>query len=138
MNTDPENMQHDGMTFLGKSVLYEYELELAYYANIVPSNKSSVMGALWQIDANSLNFLDQREGYPDFYTRKLLPVKFKNNTVKSIVYIMTQDTRDRLSDRSSSEHYLRMIIAGYQHAGIDVKQLNTAINKFNNRESRSY
>jgi len=44
-------------------------------ANIVPDSNSAVWGALWEIDEMDLKRLDEYEGYPYEYKRKMIKVR---------------------------------------------------------------
>jgi len=57
-------------------------------ANIVGEKCSIVWGGLYELDKECLNSLDNFEGYPDCYTRKILSVKDDDgNEYEAWVYL---------------------------------------------------
>jgi gamma-glutamylcyclotransferase (GGCT)/AIG2-like uncharacterized protein YtfP len=129
MLTDPDHMRGVGARMVGRSVLDGYQLEMFLHANVHPQGGSKVIGTLWQINEEMLRNLDTTEGYPDYYTRKIVPVycDATDKQYKAVVYVMTPDSREHSQGRQPSERYIEMIARGYHHAGIPLSQLKTAV-----------
>jgi hypothetical protein len=73
--------------------------------------------------------LDRTEGYPDYYTRKIVPVycDATDKSYRAVVYVMTDDSREYSQGRQPSPRYIEMIARGYEHAGIPQSQLQRAV-----------
>jgi gamma-glutamylcyclotransferase (GGCT)/AIG2-like uncharacterized protein YtfP len=122
MLTDPAVI--GDVKFVNRAVLLNWQFELLRFANLVPNSGNRVYGALWEIDQQTLDQLDNIEGYPDLYLRKTLPVvDSKNNKYLAEVYIMTKNTRNRLINTEPSAPYLKSLEQGYRFAGIPLNQL---------------
>jgi gamma-glutamylcyclotransferase (GGCT)/AIG2-like uncharacterized protein YtfP len=130
MNTDPSAMQYESLANpIGSATLDGYHLEFAYFATIAKGG--TMQGALWEIDEHTLKQLDKREGYPEFYTRFVVPVTIDetNEIVNAIVYQMTPGYVEfRVVDKLVSDYYLDMLRSGYTTFGIPLSQINRALN----------
>lgn len=130
MNTDPSAMQYESLANpIGSATLDGYHLEFAYFATIAKGG--TMQGALWEIDELTLKQLDKREGYPEFYTRFVVPVTIDetNEKVNAIVYQMTPEYVEfRVVDKLVSDYYLDMLRSGYTTFGIPLSQINRALN----------
>lgn len=99
---------------LGPVPLYGYGWEMLMFANIYESVGDFFVGILWEIDANILEKLDHREGYPDFYTRILVNVDYEDNAIEPVwVYIMTPEAREYYAGTSPDNNYIEMVTNGY-------------------------
>lgn len=129
MLTDPEYMSGVPGTveYIGKAVLPNYQFELHYYADVVPTAGAYVDVVLWKVDAKSISYLDKTEGYPSLYDRKVVRVDFEGHRVEAFLYNMTPQTRERLLFRLPSRGYLRDVARGYLNAGISTDQLKHAL-----------
>jgi gamma-glutamylcyclotransferase (GGCT)/AIG2-like uncharacterized protein YtfP len=140
MLTDPEYMGKVDARMVGRATLDGYTLELFLHAN-VHKGSGSVTGTLWQIDSAMLADLDRTEGYPDYYTRKIVPVycDATDREYRAVIYVMTPDSREDSAGRVPSPRYIQMIANGYQHAGISLNQLVKAVesNKKNATHTQS-
>lgn len=125
MLTDPDYMQNAYL--VGPGVLDNYRFDLLQYANVTPDPGNQVMGALWQIDQDMLEDLDQIEGYPALYTRKTVKINCRNKIYSAQVYTMTLNTLQHLKNTMPAESYLDRIVKGYRHAGIPLDQLYNAL-----------
>ena len=117
--------------FVGVAVLHNFKFELCMHANVVPNDNKHVKGVLWRISAYDLSYLDQIEGYPQYYTRITRPVFVNGNIYNAEIYIMTDDSRNRSKKSTPSMYYIDNIRTGYDRAGIDTHQLNSAVAEFN-------
>jgi len=134
MLTDPETIG-DRAEFIGKARLDNFSLELLLHANIVPS-RTHMYGALWLINQDMLDELDEVEGYPTYYRRISRSVVANGSQYNAQIYIMTNDSRRQYYSSSPSQSYINQIAQGYRHAGIPVSQLNTAIVRCNTKQAR--
>jgi gamma-glutamylcyclotransferase (GGCT)/AIG2-like uncharacterized protein YtfP len=125
MLTDPDNMP--GATYLGQAELRNYRMEFWHWADVVPSAGDVVYGALWTLPDGMLKKLDNTEGYPDLYGRKVVPVFYKNKRIEAIVYYMTPQTHEMIRDRQPSKRYLQTMMSGYVNSGIPGKQIHQAL-----------
>lgn len=125
MLCDPSNMRYDGVTLMGRAQLPGYKLELLSHANVVP-HTGDMWGTLWKIDTKVLDQLDMIEGYPYYYTRISRAVKCDDAQYEAQIYVMTDESRESSLERTPSTGYVKMIAAGYNHAGIPIEQLKTA------------
>jgi gamma-glutamylcyclotransferase (GGCT)/AIG2-like uncharacterized protein YtfP len=116
MNTNDNAMP--GAARLGKSTLLNYSWEMLQYANVYDNYRSNVSGILWDINEDTLKYLDVREGYPDFYNRILTDVEHDGVTKQAWVYYMTDYYREKLKDTTPSDQYLASVVAGYAANGL--------------------
>jgi gamma-glutamylcyclotransferase (GGCT)/AIG2-like uncharacterized protein YtfP len=128
MLCDPDNMEYEGVTMIGRARLDGYKLELLGHANVVKDGGSAIWGTLWKIDTQVLDQLDMVEGYPHYYTRVTETVTTDDGRqYRTQIYVMTDDSRQDSLSRSPAEQYVGLIRRGYQHAGIPQEQLWDAI-----------
>ena len=126
MLTDPDIM--GDIPMVGSAVLEGYAFELLAYANLIPAAGARTHGVLWEADDDIMEQLDRVEGYPTFYTRKLVPVVADNGEQYTAeVYIMTKQSRRRLEGTAPSADYVDRLINGYKHAGLPLQQLRDAL-----------
>lgn len=126
MLTDPEIM--GDLPMVGTAVLDNHVFELLQFANVIAAPGSRVVGVLWEVDDDVMAELDRVEGYPTFYTRKLVPVVADDGeTYRAEVYVMTRRSRQQLRDTYPSEQYISRLINGYKHAGVPLTQLRDAL-----------
>jgi gamma-glutamylcyclotransferase (GGCT)/AIG2-like uncharacterized protein YtfP len=124
MNTNIESMRArvPGATYIGKAKLPHHKLVFKYHADIEAADTDMEV-VLWQIGPAELQELDYTEGYPVYYDRKLVSVLHAGQERQAWIYYMVQgDYR-----AEPSQHYLDLITAGYQNAGIPLSQLKVSI-----------
>lgn len=129
MNTCQSAMQYESLaTPIRRATLDGYHLVFAYYATVA---KGGIMqGVLWEIDEKTLKQLDKREGYPEFYTRLVVPVTIDetNEIVDALVYqMMPEYVEFRVVDKLVSDYYLDMLQVGYTTFGIPLSQIDRAL-----------
>jgi gamma-glutamylcyclotransferase (GGCT)/AIG2-like uncharacterized protein YtfP len=125
MNTDSHNMEYfDNCRPVGTALLKGYHLVFDKYANIELGGK--VIGALWEIDAETLDNLDYREGYPGFYQRKIVSVTCNGRQYNAIVYYLADDQTGR-QRTMPSEQYINSLLRGYKEFNIPVKQITQGL-----------
>ena len=127
MNCDTHEMQYESFCRpIGKAKLVGWHLEMQCFVNIVPGGEME--GVLWEIDDETLEQLDKREGYPHLYTRQVINVFHENETHGAIVYVMTDHYTRLGRERMPSTHYVISIMRGYKTFGIPQSQITDAIN----------
>jgi hypothetical protein len=108
---------------LGAALLPNYEFRFAGVGDILENTEFDCQGVLWDITPDCLKALDRLEGYPWMYDRKLVTVLHNGENVQALVYYMLGNPPDDYP----SEHYHQMLVQGYQEHGIDVGQIDNAI-----------
>ena len=132
MNTNPSLMNYNSLANpVGRATLTHFHLKFAFYATIAPGG--SMKGVLWEIDEDTLIQLDEREGFPDLYTR------FKTNVtndetgeqVIAIVYQMTPKyVKLHGTNNVIHDQYIDMLRVGYRIFGIPQKQIDAALTHY--------
>jgi gamma-glutamylcyclotransferase (GGCT)/AIG2-like uncharacterized protein YtfP len=121
MNSNPDAMLlRTGKTeAIGRATILDHAFRFAVHADVYPDPGGLVHGVLWEIDDGALADLDIREGYPSYYTRKLVPVESGGKTYTAWMYSMTPGHQLALPD----DYYYGMIEEGYRHFGIPLTQI---------------
>ena len=125
MLTDPEIM--DGIPLVGKAILSNFEFEMFMYANVKPSPRSKVYGTLWEVNREVISRLDQIEGYPTLYDRKMVPVISNGKRYEAFVYTLTPESRQELEGSEPSQGYINKLIRGYKNANVPLEQLQRTL-----------
>jgi hypothetical protein len=93
-------------------------------ADVEPSEDSVVHGALWSITHECEESLDEYEGFPHLYEKRLVTVIHEQRgQVEAMVYTMQYKT----SLTPPSADYRALIDKGYSDFGIPTEQLHTAV-----------
>jgi gamma-glutamylcyclotransferase (GGCT)/AIG2-like uncharacterized protein YtfP len=126
MNTNSKNMivRTETSVDLGRARLSNFRLEFKVYCDVVRSGSGHVDGVLWKMDAEGLDMLDVREGYPYYYNRAILPIASKAGITRAWVYYMTEKRGNNL--RVPPLQYWQDVSSGYREHGIDIQQLRDA------------
>lgn len=85
-------------------------------ANIESCNGSNVPVALWKITKKCEKALDYYEGFPKLYIKEQINVKYKNEIIEAMVYVMVEEYEKLPAKPQSS--YLDIIGQGYTEHGI--------------------
>lgn len=101
-------------------VLRGWQLDFAHHATIRPHPGRTVQGALWRITEDCERSLDAFEGYPDYYTKRIL----EQDGREFMVYIMNPPLTG-----SPGAGYLHVIEQGYQDWNLDFECLDQAIDQ---------
>jgi gamma-glutamylcyclotransferase (GGCT)/AIG2-like uncharacterized protein YtfP len=117
--------RHDYCKPIGKATLPGYHLIFRFHASIERGDQ--VDGVLWEIDEDTLHRLDEQEGCPSYYIRKVLPVTCNGETYDAVVYIMSYTISCSTIGVEPNKHYLEMIEEGYSAFGIDHDQISKAL-----------
>ena len=118
MNTNSE-MMFESCIRLGRARLLNYSWEMLMFANVYESD-SSTHGVLWDIDQDTLDYLDKREGYPNFYTRVVTDVEHEGQIKKAIVYTLTDASRIVYAETQAGKSYIDMVSQGLQEDGLRI------------------
>lgn len=92
-------------------------------ATVEPDEGGSVPALLWEITPRDEEALDRYEGYPRFYRKETVTVKFDGKPVETMVYVMNDGHPLGLP----GEYYLEVILDGYVSAGFDGAVLEQAV-----------
>lgn len=133
MLTDGDIMPVTGVEDYGAAKLNGYELELFLYANLIPNPASTALGVLYDINNEVLAQLDLMEGYPILYTRKQMTVECQGHEIGAWVYLMTEDSRNRLKNTLPARSYIQTMKYGYADAGMSTSEITKALAKANAR-----
>lgn len=128
MNTNRASMKIrcPNAVYIGNGVLKNHRFDFRYHADVRPDFEYDVEGALWELDAKSLELIDRAEGYPVYYTRKIENIVANGKIIPAWVYKMV-DLYEPL--RNPPDHYWTNVLLGYEDLGIDVVQLDNAITR---------
>lgn len=112
---------------VGTVVLEGYELLFrggndAAVATIEPRAGAEVPCALWLITPEDEARLDIYEGFPDFYRKELVAVRYGRRSLRAMAYVMNEGRPLGIP----SAYYFRAIQEGYRDFGIDTASLYAA------------
>lgn len=85
------------------------------FANIKESASQTVKGVLYRINENCFNSLDQAEGYPSTYQRRIVKINNSLGDFDAWVYIVENDD----SSGDPSQDYFDTVIRGAKQYGVD-------------------
>lgn len=127
-NTNLDGMRYrcPNATRIGNAFLNNHRLCFRSYADVVPDTKNLVIGVLWQIDDSDLKSLDRFEGYPHYYSRRIMEVNFNDSIFTAWVYIMN----DQVIEVDPDSMYFAICLSGYIENDLDTSQLYKALTKF--------
>ena len=125
MNTNLGEMAHrcPNAQTLGHAILPGYKFAFHQHADVVDSKEDEVNGVLWEITDECLAALDILEGYPQYYTRHTVDVKWRGKTVKAITYQMNPEYQ---VPATPSPGYFFMVSKGYAQHRVNAQQLHEA------------
>ena len=126
LNVRQMRMRCPSARIIGTSVLKDYELlfkgsKTGSYLTIEKCETGTVPIVIWEVTAQDEKALDRYEGYPNFYYKRELKVKYKgirtgkHRTVTAFVYIMHEDRPIGIP----STPYMQTCIQGYDDFGFD-------------------
>lgn len=125
MNLEQMAVRCPTAELIGVGYLYGYKLYFDYHADIFyTGNKQDVIPVLlWELKATDWKALDRYEGYPRYYIKEMVYVKYNNKKEKCIVYVMNHA---EISFQLPSTTYLKTIAQGYRDNNIDLSYLMDA------------
>jgi gamma-glutamylcyclotransferase (GGCT)/AIG2-like uncharacterized protein YtfP len=110
---------------LGKVTVSNLKLVFKTYCDVVESIGDSIDCVLWAITESCEQSLDALEGYPMFYDKKTVCVKYDNKQIEAMIYFMTPGN----DYMYPSPQYLRMVLEGYDSHGVEPDQVHNALNE---------
>lgn len=127
MNSDPEQMiMRTGQPLaLGRGMVRDHAFRFALHADVFPQVGTNTYGVLWEIDDDALKSLDQREGYPYYYDRKIVDVEANGTVYRAWMYFMTPGH----PEREPSLSYYGMLVRGYSTFNVPMEQITTALDR---------
>ena len=113
---------------LGSAKLNGYQLlfrgaNAGAVATIERQKGSSVPVLLWEITPADEAALDRYEGFPAFYRKETVKVRYGGKLTEVMVYIMNEGRPMGLPSR----YYYDTILKGYETAGFDTSILSKAV-----------
>ncbi len=115
-------------TVIGTAELPDHQLlfrgsRCGAVATVESKKGESVPVLLWEITPRDEAALDRYEGWPSFYRKETLAVRYGGKLVEAMVYIMNEGHTLGIP----SENYYYTIAEGYDSAGFDIKVLDRAV-----------
>lgn len=125
MNTDVHQMANRAPTStpIGRGVVRDHAFRFALHADVYPQIGTDTYGVLWEMDDAGLCAIDQLEGYPYYYLRKIVDVEANGTTYQAIMYYMTPNHPERQPDKG----YYDMLVRGYSTFNVPMEQIETAL-----------
>ena len=108
---------------LGKVTLKDHKLAFRTFCDAVNEPGATMECALWEITDLCEMSLDALEGYPNFYGKKEVSVKYNGRKIRAMIYYM----KDRHAVAPPSQQYLDTVADGYDDHGMDLTQLVDAL-----------
>lgn len=91
-----------GATIVGKAttIYPDYDMiDLGSFPGVVLKGTNKIVGEVWEVDAETLELLDQMEGYPAFYDRTVV----HTTEGKAWMYYLERDEyQDYIGNQSNS------------------------------------
>jgi len=129
-NMNLEQMAHRCKTakVLGNAKLNGYKLlfrgnDGGAVGTIEKEKGASVPVVVWEIEPADEAALDRYEGYPTFYRKEMVKIRFDGKWQEVMVYIMNAGRPLGVPSR----YYYETILEGYKTAGFDTGILNKAV-----------
>jgi gamma-glutamylcyclotransferase (GGCT)/AIG2-like uncharacterized protein YtfP len=134
-NTQHDHMRHrcPGAKFIGVVDLFNHALVFRGVADVIRRQGSKVECALWTITQSDEAALDRFEGVPHMYRKMYATLTINGVQHRALYYQMTGARRDQHEPPQSYEQCLR---DGYEHCGMDPKQIDLAIREAKRSEHR--
>lgn len=125
MNTNPHEMAYrcPSSQAIGRVILPGHRLEFKTHATIAVDPTQNMQGVLWQITKTDEQMLDILEGFPEYYTKKMVTVHRDNVEYIAMTYVM--DPRAQI--RAPHSSYYNILSEGYEHFGLNQSQLLNAL-----------
>ena len=136
LNVRQMRMRCPSARIIGTSTLRDYELifkgsKTGSYLTIEKCEGGMVPVVVWEVTESDEKALDRYEGYPNFYYKRELKVRYKGirtgkrRTAAAFVYIMHEDRRMGVP----SDFYMKTCLAGYDVFHFDRSVLFAAYDK---------
>ena len=126
-NMNLKQMAHrcPGSKMITAGLLGGYELQFKYHATVAPNPESEVPVMLWKLTELDERSLDGYEGFPKYYTKKIVKFDFRGDAAEGMIYIMNGNKPLRMP----TEQYYNTILEGYNAVGLDTKFLTRALDQ---------
>lgn len=140
-NLSEEQMAHrcPDARIVGMAALWDWRLIFKVHADIVPSKGRVVPVLIWEISEKDERNLDAYEGYPSYYTKRVLDVtmtdfKGKNpKEIQAMVYVMTDSHNELIPPMKG---YYGVLAKGYERFGFNQTMLRDALREARESEER--
>ena len=140
-NLSEEQMAHrcPDARIVGMAALWDWRLVFKVHADIIPSKGSVVPVLIWEISEKDERNLDAYEGYPAYYTKRVLDVtmtdfKGKNpKEIQAMVYVMTDSHNELIPPMKG---YYGVLARGYERFGFNQTMLRDALREARESEER--
>lgn len=103
--------------FISKAITSNKQFKLLsindYYPTIDKGNYK-IQGEIYEVDENGLNELDSLERYPQLYDRKEFLFDTDNGQIKALIYIMTNDYKNRYKNHFKTSSKRIFTFGDYQ------------------------
>jgi len=136
MNTNLQQMAQrcPDAESLGRVRLKDHKLMFKTFCDAVVSPGNTMECVLWSITDGCEQALDGLEGYPDFYGKKEVTVRYNKQPIRAMIYYMTDFYRSGLP----SSGYLKMVTEGYIDHDLNVDQIYNAIDEVDSYEHNTW
>ena len=133
-NLNPSNYTEGSLQLLGTARLADYRLAFNYYSssrkggalNLVPAPGGWVHGALFRADARGWEWLDLKEGHPDYYRRVPITVETSDGPVEAITYIVIPE-KETEREIPPTRKYLELVLEGLRRLDLPTSGLEAAV-----------
>jgi gamma-glutamylcyclotransferase (GGCT)/AIG2-like uncharacterized protein YtfP len=125
MNTNLNSMRWrcPSAESLGKVTLDDHRLVFKRFCDAEYTPGHAMECALWTITEDCERSLDKLEGYPEFYNKKEVTVKYNNKNVRAMIYFMPPG----FDLDVPGEGYLNTVTEGYSQHSMDILQIVNAL-----------
>ncbi len=111
---------------IGSAILRHHKLVFRGLADIEDSKSDIVSGALWTITPGCEASLDEYEGHPFLYQKKIVAVIHQiHGEMKAMAYVLRRKT----TLKPPAVRYVELISKGYRDFSIPMSQLFNAVNE---------
>ncbi len=108
---------------LGKVKLQDHCLQFKYFCDAELKPGSSMECALWSITDQCERKLDRVEGYPDFYQKKEVTVKYNNKNIRAMIYYMPPGNDLGMPN----DQYFDTVCRGYRDHDMNLDSIQKAL-----------
>lgn len=131
MNIKQMNDRCPNAIIQAKGFLEDYKLVFRGkgHANIEKTPSSIVPIVMWQITKSCEDALDIYEGYPNYYTKRMIDINIDDRQVKALTYVMTNEYENKVNN--PTKEYYSIIEQGYIDNEIGLSYLRTAYKNIN-------
>lgn len=125
MNSDPQQMRlRTGVPrAIGSASIQNHAFRFSTHADVYPKVGSETVGVLWSLNEQQLAQLDDREGYPYYYNRKIVDVESGGKIYQAWMYYMVGE----VVPYPPSDEYYAMLDRGYTHFAVPKYQIIHAL-----------